>query len=210
MRENLVSAVFDSQAEAQSAVSELRSAGINDSAISLIAKQDGKTTETDGTGEAVTDVVGKTALGAGAGTLLGIAALAIPGVGPLVAAGAIASVAVPGAALTGAAIGAAAGGLAGLLSDHGVDDADAGYYTDRVNDGGVFVSVDSDEAGVSAQAARDILYRSGGHSSSQPRLGATDDPNRGPFDRAANAMDGTDDPNRGPIDRTQNALDRAF
>ena len=112
MNENLVSAVFDNRAEAERAVSQLRSAGVNDSAISLIAQQDGKNTETDGSGaEAATDVIGKTALGAGAGTLLGIAALAIPGVGPLVAAGAIASAAIPGAALTGAAIGAAAGGL---------------------------------------------------------------------------------------------------
>ena len=112
MNENLVSAVFDNAAEAERAVSQLRSAGVSDSAISIIAQQDGKNTTTDGSGaEAATDVIGKTALGAGAGTLLGIAALAIPGVGPLVAAGAIASAAIPGAALTGAAIGAAAGGL---------------------------------------------------------------------------------------------------
>ncbi|MBC7987817.1 MAG: hypothetical protein H7X93_14290, partial [Sphingomonadaceae bacterium] len=83
MNQNLVSAVFDSRSEAERAVSELRSAGVNDSAISIIAQRDGENTETDGAGEAVTDVVGKTALGAGVGTLLGIAALAIPGVGPL-------------------------------------------------------------------------------------------------------------------------------
>ncbi len=174
MKENLVSAVFDSQMEAERAVSQLRSAGVNDSAISLIAQDDGRTTTTDGSGEeAVKDVAGKTALGAGAGTLLGIAALAIPGVGPLVAAGAIASAAIPGAALTGAAIGAAAGGLAGLLSDHGVDREDADYYEQRVNDGGVFVSVDTSDAGVSAQSARDILYGAGGHSSSQTRMDTT-------------------------------------
>ena len=43
-----------------------------------IAQREGENTETDGAGEAVTDVVGKTALGAGVGTLLGIAALAFP------------------------------------------------------------------------------------------------------------------------------------
>ena len=118
-------------------------------------------------------MVGKTALGAGAGTLLGIAALAIPGVGPLVAAGAIASVAIPGAALTGAAVGAAAGGLAGLLSDHGVERNDADYYEQRVNDGGVFVSVNASDAGISSETARDILYRAGGHSSSQARMDTT-------------------------------------
>ncbi len=170
MNETLVSAVFDSQSEAERAVSQLRSAGVSDSAVSIIAQQDGKTTTTDGSGaEEAQDIIGKTALGAGAGTLLGIAALAIPGVGPLIAAGAIASVAIPGAALTGAAVGAAAGGLAGLLSDHGVDQEDATYYEDRVNNGGVFVSVDTRDSGFDAQSARAILYNAGGHSSSRAK-----------------------------------------
>ncbi len=170
MNEKLASAVFDNHSEAERAVDQLRNAGVSDDAISVIAQQDGKNTVSDGSGaEAATDVIGKTVLGAGAGTLLGIAALAIPGVGPLVAAGAIASVAVPGAALTGAAVGAVAGGLTGLLTDHGVDRDDADYYEGRINDGGVFVSVDANGAGTSAQAARDILYRNGGHSSTRAK-----------------------------------------
>ncbi|WP_324808789.1 hypothetical protein SH584_04195 [Sphingomonas sp. LY29] len=170
MNENLVSAVFDNHAEADKAVSELRANGVEDQAISVIAQSDGKNTTTDGSGaEAATDVVGKTALGAGAGTLLGIAALAIPGVGPLVAAGAIAATAVPAAALTGAAVGAAAGGLTGLLSDHGVNSDDASYYEERVNEGGVFVSVDLQNAGLNAETASDILYRAGGHSSQRAK-----------------------------------------
>lgn len=173
MNDQLVSAVFDTRDEAERAVSGLRRAGVDDDAVSIIAKHDGKTTETDGSGaEAAKDVVGKTALGAGAGTLLGIAALAIPGVGPLVAAGAIASVAVPGAALTGAAIGAAAGGITGLLTDHGVSDEDAHYYNGRLNDGGVFVSVDTSDAGITAEAAREMLYNAGGHSSSRAKTTA--------------------------------------
>jgi hypothetical protein len=103
------------------------------------------------------------------GAALGVAALAIPGVGPLVAAGAIAEAAVGGAAVTGTALGAAAGGLAGLLSKHGVSHEDSRYYEDRVNQGGVFVSVDSSSAGVSADTASDILYRNGGHSSTRAR-----------------------------------------
>jgi uncharacterized membrane protein len=173
MNDNLVSAVFDSQTEAERAVSDLRANGVEDSAISLIAQTDGKNTTTDGSGaEAATDVIGKTALGAGAGTLLGIAALAIPGVGPLVAAGAIAASAVPAAALTGAAVGAAAGGLTGLLTDHGVDRDDASYYEERVNNGGVFVSVDTRNAGLTSESARDILYSAGGHSSSRAKAAA--------------------------------------
>ena len=170
MSNNLVSAVFDNQIDAERAVSELRNAGVQDSSISLIAQRDGeKAVTTDGAGEEVAkDVIGTAALGAGAGTLLGIAALAIPGVGPLVAAGAIASTAIPGAALTGAAIGAAAGGLAGMLRDHGVNSEDADYYESRINEGGVFVSVDAGE-NVDRQIAEDILYSAGGHSSSRAR-----------------------------------------
>jgi uncharacterized membrane protein len=172
MNTNLVSAVFDSQAEAQNAVSKLRECGIADSAISLIAQQDGKHTLTDGDGvvEETSDVVGKAALGAGAGTLLGIAALAIPGVGPLVAAGAIAASAVPAAAVTGAAIGAAAGGITGLLTDHGVDADDATYYEERVNNGGVFVSVDTQGAPLDATTITDILSNAGGHSSTRAKM----------------------------------------
>lgn len=172
MHQNLVSAVFDSRAEAERAVSELRSAGVSDNAISIIAQHDGHhTTTTDGAGaEAATDVIGKTALGAGAGTLLGIAALAIPGVGPLVAAGAIAAAAVPGAALAGAAVGAAAGGVSGLLTNHGVSADDSSYYEGRINDGGVFVSVDTSDAGLAGDRANDILSRNGGHSSTRAKM----------------------------------------
>lgn len=171
MNQTLVSAVFDTHAEAERAVSELRSAGLNDSAVSIIAQHDGKNTRTDGAGaDAATDVIGKTALGAGVGTLLGIAALAIPGVGPLVAAGAIASAAVPGAALTGAAVGAALGGVTGLLTDHGVSKDDAAYYEGRINEGGVFVSVDTSTAGVSSDQASEILYRHGGHSTARAKM----------------------------------------
>jgi len=175
MNQNLVSAVFDDQAEAERAVSELRSAGVNDSAISVIAQEGKTTTTTDGSGIATgdgDDTGGfvKGLVGGGAiGTLLGIAALAIPGVGPLVAAGAIASSAIPAAALTGAAIGAATGGLAKVLTDHGVGDDDARYYEERVNGGSVFVSVDTSEAGLSSEQASDILYGAGGHSASRAR-----------------------------------------
>jgi predicted N-acetyltransferase YhbS len=48
MNDNLVSAVFDSQTEAERAVAQLRVAGVDDSAISLIARNEGRTTTTDG------------------------------------------------------------------------------------------------------------------------------------------------------------------
>lgn len=172
MNRSIASAVFDSRAEAERAVSELRSAGVRDSDVSIVAQEEGRNTSTDGAGEKTGDLVSKTALGAGAGALLGVAALAIPGVGPLVAAGAIAEAAVGGAAVTGTAIGAAAGGLTSLLTKHGVSDEDARYYEGRVNQGGVFVSVDS-SADVDPDTASDILHRAGGHSSSRSRTSET-------------------------------------
>ena len=166
-------AVFDSQEEAQRAVEQLRSAGIDDSNLSLIAQSGRTTTTTSGDGEIVDEeegsilrgILGGGALGAG----LGIAALAIPGVGPLVAAGAIASTAIPGAAVLGAAVGAAAGTLNEVLNSHGVSEEDSTYYGDRVQQGGVFVSVDSSQSNVDTARAQDILYSCGGHSASSPR-----------------------------------------
>lgn len=220
---HIVSAVFDSHGEAERAVSELRSMGVRESALSVIARRDSgtgdygdaNTEEAKDKGEGFV----KGALGgAGVGALLGIAALAIPGVGPLAAAGAIAGSAIPEAVAIGAGAGALAGGLTGMLTKHGVSEEDARYYEGRINDGGVFVSVDTSDAGISTEAASDILYRNGGHSSTRAKLtgaeagersafGYRDDPNRGPLDRLNNVMDGTDDPNRGPVDRLQNSLD---
>ena len=174
MNDNLISAVFDNHSEAEAAARELREAGVADSALSVIARRkegggdygDAETHEVKEKGEgALTGGI----VGAGAGALLGIAALAIPGVGPLAAAGAIASSAIPEAAAIGAGVGALAGGLTGLLTKHGVSDEDAKYYEDRINSGGVFLSVDTSEAGIGDDEVRDILYRNGGHSSSRAR-----------------------------------------
>jgi hypothetical protein len=175
MNQSIISAVFDSQTEAESAVRELRQAGVSDSSLSVIARHEGTTTSSDGGGNTIDsedagDGIKGALGGAGVGALLGIAALASPGVGPLAAAGAIASTAIPGAAAIGAGAGAIAGGLGGLLKDHGVSDEDADYYQGRINDGGVFVSVDTTNANVDADTARSILRQYGGHSSSQPRM----------------------------------------
>jgi hypothetical protein len=170
MSTNLISAVFDTHAEAERAVSELRAAGVNDTAISVVAQHDGKNTTADGAGNDTQEFVGKVAAGAGIGTLLGIAALAIPGVGPLVAAGAIASAAIPGAAITGAALGGAVGGLEKVMTDHGVSRVDASYYEGRINEGGVFVSVDTSTAGITSEDAADVLYRSGGHTATRTKV----------------------------------------
>lgn len=170
----VVSAIFDSNAEAERAVAELRQLGVNDSDLSLIAQSKGTMTTREGSGE-VTDeehtnilrgILGGGALGAG----LGVAALAIPGVGPLAALGAIAASAVPEAVAIGAVAGAAAGTFNEALKKHGVSDEDSAYYGDRLKGGGVLVTVNA--GGVDRQQVQDVLYRNGGHSSTHARSAA--------------------------------------
>ena len=88
-------------------------------------------------------------IGGTAGLIAGLAGLALPGVGPLVAAGPIA------AALTGAGIGAIAGGLINGLRQLGVSDTDAEYYAEAVRRGGALVVVRADDD--RAQAVADAM-----------------------------------------------------
>jgi hypothetical protein len=92
-------------------------------------------------------------LGGIAGLLVGAGALAIPGIGPIVAAGPLA------AALTGAGLGAAAGGLIGALAGWGIPEEEAGLYAEGVRRGGTLVGVTAEGARV--QKAADILERNG-------------------------------------------------
>jgi uncharacterized membrane protein len=176
MQGNIISAVFDSDAEAERAVSELRAAGVSDEALSVIAQHEGRTQTKSGDGSITDDdhrnvlrgILGGGALGAG----LGVAALAIPGVGPLAAAGAIAASVAPEAMALGAAAGAVGGTLNETLTKHGVSDDDARYYGDRIKSGGVFVSVDTDDDNVDPMRVSEILHRNGGHSAGRPRAAA--------------------------------------
>ncbi len=181
MDRRVVSAVFDSHAEAERAISELRGAGISDRAISIVAQQDGTTTTTDGTGGHVhhdhdhdgDKTRGGIGTGLTLGALLGFGSLLIPGVGPFIAGGALAeALGVTGGAIaTGALAGGAVGGLAGALKDHGVSEEDSRYYEERIRSGGYFVSVDTRAAGVDDDAVERILHTGGGHSASRPRTG---------------------------------------
>lgn len=168
---SVVSAIFDEQQEAQQAVAALRQIGVSDSDLSVIAQSKGTMTTREGSGE-ITDeehtsylrgILGGGALGAG----LGVAALAIPGVGPLAAIGAIAATVVPEAMAIGAVAGAAAGTFNEALKDHGVSDEDASYYGSRMKDGGVLVTVNS--SNIDPSQAQDVLYQHGGHSSARAR-----------------------------------------
>src|SRR6202451_2801339 len=79
-------------------------------------------------------------LGGGLGWLAGIGALAIPGLGPFIAAGPIM------AALAGVGVGGAVGGLTGALVGMGIPEYEAKRYEGRVKDGGILLSVHSDSS----------------------------------------------------------------
>lgn len=177
-----ISAVFDSRSEAEGALRELRAAGVPDRAISIVAQNDsGTATASDAGGEARDDgdnngsgLAKGLGIGAGVGALFGLAALAIPGIGPFVAAGALAETlgVAGGAVASGAIVGGTAGGLSGALMNYGVSETDARYYEERVGQGGVFVAVDAEHSGIDAERAEDILHRAGGHSASRARSAA--------------------------------------
>jgi hypothetical protein len=152
-----ITRLFDNYTDAESAVAELERMGIAQRDISLVAhngdnahdhrvKRDG--TAPDTAGEEAAEDAGKGAglggvVGAAGGLLAGLGLLAIPGLGPVVAAGWLASTAV--GALTGAAVGAAGGGLIGALTHAGVSREDAEVYSEGVRRGGTVVSVKADE-----------------------------------------------------------------
>jgi hypothetical protein len=136
-----VSRVYDTHSQARDAVNAIEKAGVPSSEISLVANKhvSEKYADVDdvskaGTGAGIGGVVG-----GGAGLLAGLGLLAIPGLGPVVAAGWLASLAV------GAAAGAAAGGLFGALVSAGTPDDHAHVYSESVRRGGTLVSARVDE-----------------------------------------------------------------
>jgi stress response protein YsnF len=157
--EKTVVGLFDEMRDAERAVSELEREGIPRSDISVLAGNEsgryGQYLEpADKTGKKVATGAGAgAAIGGGLGLVAGLTALAIPGFGPIIAAGPIA------AALTGAGIGAATGGLIGGLTSSGVSREDAEYYAEGVRRGGVLVTVKTDEG--LADRAADILDGAG-------------------------------------------------
>ncbi|PLR77367.1 hypothetical protein CU633_11280 [Bacillus sp. V3-13] len=133
---------YESELEAIQAVEKLKADGYRAEDISVISKNrddietvNEETGTKTGKGLAAGAATGGV-LGGLTGLLVGIGALAIPGIGPLVAAGPIA------AALTGAAVGAGAGGLAGALIGMGIPEDEARQYEDEVKTGRILVLVD--------------------------------------------------------------------
>lgn len=95
-------------------------------------------------------------LGGGLGWLVGIGSLAIPGLGPFIAAGPIM------AALGGAAIGSAVGGLTGALVGMGIPELEAKQYEAKLRDGNILISVHTEDAD-ERDRAKEIFEREGAH-----------------------------------------------
>jgi hypothetical protein len=148
-----VTGLFDNYDDARAAVKALEDAGVSSDDISIVSHKDGKedvegqgnnAAEGAGTGAGIGAVAG----GAG-GLLAGLGMLAIPGVGPVVAAGWLAATAV--GAVAGAVAGGAAGGIVGAMIESGVPEKDAHLYAEGVRRGGslVVAKVDDDKAAAS-------------------------------------------------------------
>ena len=152
--------------------SQLRSAGVSDSAISIVGHPDDQLAIGDKSDEG--HDVGDVAEGAvprGVPCMvLGVPALAIPAIMPLAAAGGVAASAVPTGAAVAARVDTARGALTKMLEHHEVGNEDANYYEERIRSGCFFISVDMRKAGVGASAANDIFAGYGGYSASQPAL----------------------------------------
>ena len=151
MAETIVG-VFKDPVEADAVLHDLHQHGFNREDLNLIAHSG--TDQYARPGESGAGAGTGAAIGGAAGVVLGLAALAIPGIGPVVAAGPLA------AALTGAGLGAAAGGMLGALSELGVSDEHARGYEDAVKAGGTLVAIHAADNDAAARA-HSVLDRHG-------------------------------------------------
>ena len=153
--------LFEYYQDAERAVNELNTRGFGKTDISIAAR-DRTVQEQVGGGREVAvaesagaGAIGGTAVGGIAGLLVGIGALAIPGVGPVLAAGPLLTAI--GSTAAGAGIGTATGGMIGALVGLGIPEEEANFYAEGVKRGGVLVFVGaSDERAAEAQ---EILRR---------------------------------------------------
>jgi len=152
--------IYPTYGTVESAVDELRGGGFRNTDISVLfpenvgtkdfAHEKGTKAPEGATAGAGTGAV----IGGSLGWLAGIGALAIPGLGPLIAAGPLM------AALAGVGVGGAVGGVTGALIGMGIPEYEAKRYEGRVKRGGILLSVHSDDSNWTKRA-KDILERTG-------------------------------------------------
>src|SRR5215210_8331141 len=138
--------LYKSRSQAENAVDALQQAGFRSDDISVLLPDQQSSEEfahekntkvPEGT---TTGVAAGGAIGGTLGLLAGIGALAIPGIGPFIAAGPIV------AALAGAGAGGAVGGLIGALVGMGIPEYEAKRYEGRIRSGGILMSVHCDDS----------------------------------------------------------------
>jgi len=152
--------LVQSTAQAERIVDQLRGAGFSSNDISVLYPD--KTGTRDFAHEHETKAPEGAAAGAGTGGVIGgtlgwlagIGSLAIPGVGPFIAAGPIM------AALGGAAVGATVGGITGGLIGLGIPEYEAKRYEGKIRDGKILLSVHTDD-GKERDRAKEIFKISG-------------------------------------------------
>ena len=156
--------IYASSSTAEAAVDHLLAKGFSNSAISVLLPDDDSTRafahekHTKAPEGTATGVTTGGLVGGSLGLLAGIGALAIPGVGPLIAAGPIM------ATLAGVGVGGAVGGVVGALVGMGIPEFEAKRYEGAVKDGGTLLSVhcdtehqiDAAKQGLKDTGARDI------------------------------------------------------
>ena len=152
--------IYSDRTSAESGVDALKAAGFQNTNISVLFPENTGTKDfahekNTKAPEGASKGAGTGALlGGGLGWLVGIGALAIPGLGPFIAAGPIM------AALAGAGVGGAVGGLTGALIGMGIPEYEAKRYEGRVKEGGILLSVHSDSSD-ETKRAKEILERTG-------------------------------------------------
>jgi hypothetical protein len=154
--------IYPDRGSFEHALDALRAAGFRNSDVSAILPDRDRTAR-DLAHEINTKAPEGAATGAGAGAaiggvlgwLVGIGAIAIPGIGPLVAAGPVV------AALAGAGAAGAAGGLVGGLVGMGIPEVEAKRYAGRIREGAYLISVHCDDRNW-AKRAEEILEATGG------------------------------------------------
>lgn len=146
--------LYASRSDAQSAVMAFQNAGYRPTDISMLAaenignkdlaiEKNSKSPE-----GAATGAVSGAVVGGALGWLVGTGALAIPGLGPFIAAGPIM------AALAGLAAGGTVGGIAGALVGLGMPEYEAKRYEGRIRDGGVLLSIHCDSSDWTSRAKK--------------------------------------------------------
>jgi hypothetical protein len=173
--------IYKSRMSAESGVDTLVAAGFSAADVSALLAQDVSTREfahekhTKAPEGGTTGAIAGGAIGGTLGLLAGIGAIAIPGLGPFIAAGPIM------ATLAGAGTGGAVGTLIGALSGLGMPEYEAKRYEGHVKAGGVLVSVHCDTS-EEITRARDVLKRTGAEDIASAGEAKSDDGDRLPRD----------------------------